>query len=1855
MTSNTPPKLIDPRQERLIRAYKARADYLSKPFYDSAGEMQDPGVKDPVEAAKLAVEDLPRFLKNNPGSHQAWRDYLDGKSDQVPAVYAPKAISLQERQTELMGLAREQRPGLALATDALNAVGAIGEGFVQSTTDLATGAANLIPGVTVPRVDVKAGLRAFALNHAPWLKEQGKAVTSEEARQELESTSKSAGIIPSLAEGTGKAVGQMASMIGTGGAGLIGKVSTATSAPFRAAMKAGEGIGKTLGEITGKVALSQAAGAVAGSAMGVAADKALKAGITVDEQTGQERKTTLAERGKALGVGAIEGAAFGLLGEAGKYAYRAMFKSPLSKLGVDEKNAMSVLSEWATKNRLFQVSRESNKAYSSRILNAYVEAGFPGAPRMYGRQILGRAMQGGIEGLGFSALDEKFHQDLFDAAYQGDSAALKRALVAYGSNVFATMAMHIPLKDIPRAQRRQDFTPTGEAPKPQEPVKPQEPAKPESDPTGGGQSTFVSEPGFAPPRKQNNRDRLRRFGWVDVAKAKPVEPFSADYPPGVVGDGLTEPARQPQQPRKSQPYDSAMLGPIKGFDPSMKPEQIEALGRSEAGQVYTGIHQNVDYSSIGPGPAPKPDSIDYYKDDSIRQHYAEQAKTFDGDVRIKVGSNAAQLALQFIPQRTKAYKQLKDIAENKASGTVDFTAEEARRFVDYHARSAPRRRTTEDIKVSQPKIKAIDSIAEKLVSAYGKPTTPPMGEPTRGPDGPVPSGPIGVKTSGDAPMDVEVRTGPDSGPVELEIVGTPFDVQIKDGMAWASPKLEDALGLDGPVPEAEFVEAIEGASTMSALAAKEALPGTVISADGIVASTDGVMRTIRLGDVLESPISPTPKWVESASFPARGKDPIPQEQAQVVEILTDIVNNRQDLLEHSRAMLSKAADVLDTVSAHSDEAVAETMGVMDQLVPVIASGTPEQAAKAVQALGESLTVKHPELALRDLAVRQEPSKAPPRGDDNPDGYGQAQVGMGIPIPRDAANIARVGGKGALEGAGKLWKEYQQSKTKRAEEVTEPKIGRMGREAASQERVYDARYNKAGLGEMLRLEKAAKAELEKVVTDKDGYQTTVYVVNRDAGARDHFGPGPKLSERARRGVELGDALQLETGRVAEENKVEFLNSNDGGPKKFTTSESRKRHVRMATPEWIHAMDVQSGEVWDAMVRFHATNNGWTPERTAKHYNDVRSTMKRDATEYLRVHRSLPTRVPTSKGMVKIFEDTPVEHSIRLARTSSHVMSVKNTLERYPIEPREGQKDREYTGAVEGSELPHDVQAQLNRIATDYGDAAADAVADMFRPLMGMSNLKPNSWMGEPGTNQNKVARVLVDLINLAKVSKLPLSFVKNMFEAAADAPFLTKGSLMHGYGRVFQDFVAGNTGNVYREMVAEGWLKDSHDSVPLQGMDAIETFSINLEKAKSLILTPVTMSQAANEMVKTYAARERLQAMRDGNGTDSDLNALRLLEFDAETAFRMVKGEGTELEYQQYRTAIIGALSGGKSLHGVFKSQLADSRKFNALVWYNSYFQTRARAMSALGSRIAESRGMDRANATAQLVRMIGFTALSGALGELASRFLKGEVGDYLRESTQDWGSAGGATLKLIAGGMLGGIGTPVMETVSKLGSGESTEDVIGGQLARSIPLLGVIGDAADLVGSTMLGWNVPGYEGKTFAGKVSKYLQEFTPLASTMHRGLFGLGMLAITEHDPALDAANRSLWRWKSENPEYAKGRLVSSEASAEFRSAMRKVVDRVMSGDSWTDEQLVDALMEAEAAAEREAEKGSEPFTMRDIRNRVADSIRARKTLPKKLSEEGQNSLESHLGPDHYQALEDFDYVLEALAKHVSPKRIF
>lgn len=1875
----TPP--VDPREDRLYRAIKARADYLAKPVVGYDGAPALPGL-DERESARRAVSHLRPFLQANPEAKQSWKDYIDGKVDTPPKGWVPDYSSpedVRQFRAEGMARARSENPWLAAGTDALNVAGSLGEGFTQGVTDMATGAANLIPGVTVPRVDVKASLRAFALNHVPWLKEQGKTFTTDEARRELDATKDSANALTQVAEMTGQGIGSMYSMIGTGGTGAIGKVSKVTSAPFRGAMKMGDGIGKTLGTLTGKVALAQSAGAVLGSAAGIAADKAIKAGTTQDATTGQERKTTMGERAGQAGVGAAEGALFGLLGEVGKAAFRSMFKTPLSKLGVDEKNAVTTLSEWAKQNHLFQVGRETTEAYSKRLLNAYAEAGFPGAPRMYGRQILGRAMQGGIEGLGFSALDERFHRDLFDGAFQGDTQALKRALIAYGSGVFQTMAMHIPLKDIPRAQRRQDFTPTGEAPKPQEPVKqaapkPQEPV----DPTGGGQQTLVKDPGFAPPRKANNRDKLRRFGWVDVAKARPQEPFKSDYQGGVVGEGLRPPEAPPQQPRESQPYDSAMLGPIKGFDPSMKPEQIEALGRVDAGQVYTERHQNVDYSSIGPGPAPKPDTIDYYKDDSLRQHYAEQSKTFDGDVKIKVGSNAAQQALQFIPQRTKAYKQLKDIAENKASGTVDFTAEEARRFVDYHARSAPRRRTTEDIKVSQPKIKALDSIAEKLLTAYGKPLEPPRAEPTQGPEGPLPSGPIGVKTSGDAPMEAEVRTGPDDGPVEMEIVGTPFDFQIKDGMAWASPKLEDALGLDGPVPEAEFMQAVEGAATMSALVAKEQLPGTVISADGIVAvpDGDGVMRTVRLGEVLESPLSPTPTWVPAESFPARGKDPIPQEQAQVVEILTDIVNNRQDLPEHTRAMLSKAADVMDTVSLHNDEAVAETMDAVADLVPIIAQGTPEQAAKAVQALGESLTVKHPEIALRDMAGPQEPvQKAPPRGDDNPDGYGPAQVGMGIPVPPEVVAGLKTTGRGAKGIAEKGWNWFQQSLMKSAEAAgLGGKLSSIIRKSVTNTRKFISGHSDAGLFDLKRTSpKAQRALGEEILSDKHGGHTTLYYAKTDKDAAGYFGEGRTLTPDEQKVIDTARGTISHGARIAEDLGVKFRNLDGGEERGITYDPNRKIAPRVPTSTMVDATMNRRGPVWDALVKWFGDARGKTVEEVTQEYVNKSSAVSFDPTEHVRFERVIPTRLTVDGKIVKLFEDTPVEHAEKLAWRNAHIMGAISAIPRDAAKkPQDGSP--EYRSEVNEA-LPENAQQILNDIQTEFGKDAAREAEGIIRSLHGMAIRNDPSWAGTPGTDTHTAIKVIGDAFGVMKALALSASSVVNIPEPIANAPLLTLKAITNGYGTILRAFKDKSLGTLHRSLVSEGFLVDSKENIPHGSDGLMEKWDENLQKSKELLMTPMRLLQDANELILASAAKERLEAMQRGEGVDNDLAALKLLGFQANEAMAMIQGKGSAEMYAEYKNRIVSNLTGGKGLHGVEKSMAAHSRGFNAIVWFSNFFQARSRAATAVYERFREAPDYDaRKVAAGQLLSFAGFTALSGLLGNVIKKWVLGDdAGDYLHEMVAG-GTLGESVTngissfaQLVLSGTLGGAGQLISDPLfGPAKEGQSSMRVWAERLGGLVAPLGTVAKGADFIGA-LRGQDVPGYEGKTGWQALAKYITNVAPLARGLDKGLFGLGVIAITEKDKDLDDAQDSYYRWLFKNAPPEGGDR--SELGKEWRDSMRKVVDQVQAGKFYGDDDLMDALVDAQmahvdrsvSAADRAVELGQKPkpVSVRDAKTAMAASLRARKFFSEqkmsKLTADQVKSLHAHLGEENEQRLKDYDTILEALAKKVAPPRRF
>jgi hypothetical protein len=1836
-------------KDRFQRMLKARADALQKPVLDDQGTVLIPAQK-PVDSIRTAIRSFSGFIAGNPEQHVALRDYLEGRTDALPQGWIPDN-AVQPSMGTLHGQSmrsaaeqgRKESPYLSAASDAASVVGGYAGAFAQGVTDLGVGVANRLGGNIAP-VNVKAKLRAFAQSVVPW----GEPMTEQQAADEIaamEGTQN--GVVDVLRRST-EVVGNVHQMMGGGALGLAGKagkaakaaqaaqkvgvvgktvnaITNVTGAPFRAASQLGQGFGKL------SPMASMAAGFAAHSALTAAPGQAVE----------------------AAKEGAVSGAIMGVMGEMGRGLYRYILKQPAAKMGIDGRNASETLKKWAADNGVFRAEVETAENYSKRLLNSWIDGGMQGAPRISMDKVRAIASQGAFEGVGFSALDVKFREQLM-AGVAGHDVDWGEVAKIYSANFLGTVGMHIPLREIPGFQRRDWADQTGAPEKPQEPAKspdaPQEPAKE----PGAGRIAEMAK--GTPEQVQANKLRMLRQRMEARAQR--------------AGFSVVK------------PYEKANLGdqgvgPIQGFDSSMTPEQIAALPKVDVNTAFANEQRNINYEGMrGEQPQPRPESIDYYKDDSLRQHYAEQAKTFDGDVKIKVGSNAAQQALQFIPQRTKAYKQLKDIAENKASGTVDFTADEARKFVDYHARSAPRRRTSEDIKVSQPKIKAIDSIAEKLLTAYGKPLEPPRGEATKGPDGPMPQRPIGVRTSGDAPMEAEARTGPDDGPVEMEMVGTPFDFRIEGGQAWASPKLEDALNIDSPMPTDKFQEALEQNTSMALLAAKENLPGVEISSDqGVYATEDGVMRKIVPGgDVVESPLQPNPEWKLAKSIPVGGADPIPIEQQQLADAFVEVVNFREDLLEADRHMLSQIAQVMGKVSMQRDRSVAETVAMAGPFLEQIVNGDPAQAGKAIKGLAEMMTIKAPEVVMRDMQ-QQEPAQRPPRGDDNPDGYGPAQVGMGIPVPPEVVAGLKTTGRGAKGIAEKGWNWFQQSLMKRAEAAgLGGKLSSIIRKSVTNTRKFISGHSDAGLFDLKRTSpKAQRALGEEILSDKHGGHTTLYYAKTDKDAAGYFGEGRTLNPDEQKVIDTARGTISHGARIAEDLGVKFRNLDGGEERGITYDPNRKIAPRVPTSTMVDATMNRRGPVWDALVKWFGDARGKTVEEVTQEYVNKSSAVSFDPTEHVRFERVIPTRLTVDGKIVKLFEDTPVEHAEKLAWRNAHIMGAISAIPRDAAKkPQDGSP--EYRSEVNEA-LPENAQQILNDIQTEFGKDAAREAEGIIRSLHGMAIRNDPSWAGTPGTDTHTAIKVIGDAFGVMKALALSASSVVNIPEPIANAPLLTLKAITNGYGTILRAFKDKSLGTLHRSLVSEGFLVDSKENIPHGSDGLMEKWDENLQKSKELLMTPMRLLQDANELILASAAKERLEAMQRGEGVDNDLAALKLLGFQANEAMAMIQGKGSAEMYAEYKNRIVSNLTGGKGLHGVEKSMAAHSRGFNAIVWFSNFFQARSRAATAVYERFREAPDYDARKAAAgQLLSFAGFTALSGLLGNIIKKWVLGDdAGGYLHEMVAG-GTPGESVTngissfaQLVLSGTLGGAGQLISDPLfGPAKEGQSSMRVWAERLGGLVAPLGTVAKGADFIGA-LCGQDVPGYEGKTGWQALAKYITNVAPLARGLDKGLFGLGVIAITEKDKDLDDAQDSYYRWLFKNAPPEGGD--SSELGKEWRDSMRRVVDQVQAGKFYGDDDLMDALVDAQmahvdrsvAAAERAVELGQKPkpVSVRDAKTAMAASLRSRKFFSEqkmsKMTADQVKSLQAHLGEENVQRLKDYDTILEALAKKVAPPRRF
>ena len=1023
-------------KSRLMRLLKLRSDQLQVPKLFDNGQVAIEAISDPKEAAATARRAFVGYATVNTDMRGQIRDYLTGKRPDYPDGWDLGDAFVPSRETvEAESMIRQAKEGrkrnplAAAALDyAVNPIQRLVTGTAQIPVNIGAAVMNVM-GAKITPWDVRSETTAIMGQLTG--SNQADAATIRRQQQAMDET----GALPARVLGTAADIKGMI-------AGLSGKVAGAAMAP--GAGIAG-GLVKMGGAGKGVEGLARAAGGFAGY------EALTKRGV--DPETGESRTPTAEERIGAAGSGAVMGTVMHGAGQIASAALRGIFKTPAKNLDPVGRDLVTALKDFGIKAKILPVKGQTQEAYGERLLDGWIKARMPGAPMMPFRKLFGYAVKGGIEGAGLLHLDAQFREDLYGTALepgvlQGNFENLDRVIEKFAGTALGLAAFSRPLKDIPRMQRG---IPT---PGTQRPETPQQPGGKTEGPLNRAQQEALDslfwhhkfeherQPGGRGPGTIDSAQPTREGNRFDTV---PQEPGAApqDRPRSpemeaaeargerIIGERYTEAVEGPGRREIEAQWENLLgadvirLGwrPVKEIEIPNELQSLQSpleragydivsneLGKVKIRHRETNATRELTeqefYGEFGrqqPEPGePRPESIDYTKDDTRREFLAQQSREFpEGIATVEVGGNAARQALSLVGQSTPLGKQLAAIAE-AGGGQLSVSAKEARKLIAYHTRSAPRMRARGEEGVEQSRIQAIDSLAEKLVEAFGLGKEPPRGEKRTGPEAPGgPGEPLGEpyrpEVSGEPTRrepppegggDVEVPPKgkkPKGGPgeakrepaTEMELPGTDHTYTIEDGQGWASPKLEDLLGIETPMPAREFSDLLRRAQLLSAMDSRILLPGTLVSADGTVAEAGqgdapGVMRTIRMGEVLQAPLSPDPKWGPAEEFPARGQDALHPIQEAAVEALKGVLNGRPDLSQADTVMLSKVIETMDTVSAKNDQAVAETLQVLPDALQGMAHGSPEHAGKVIVAVAEMLTTKTPDVVMDDMQAAQEP-------------------------------------------------------------------------------------------------------------------------------------------------------------------------------------------------------------------------------------------------------------------------------------------------------------------------------------------------------------------------------------------------------------------------------------------------------------------------------------------------------------------------------------------------------------------------------------------------------------------------------------------------------------------------------------------------------------------------------------------------------------------------------------------------------------------------------------------------------------------------------------------------------------------
>lgn len=1773
-----PPAAPPDFEDKLARFLKARADTMQKALMDDRGRV----LREPLseaDAMRNAIDYLPRYLSTEYGP-DALREFMAG--GKMPtngwSGHSGTVKSLETQELEWRAMAgREESPKYAAFRDyVVDPLGNILPAAVQVGTDVVLGGARMV-GLAPEgaSIDVKGKIHGLVGT----------------TREELDA-------IANTASTTSKVLRGGTDMVGTGygfAAGAVGKV-------LGVGGKAVGGVGKALFGSAGQ-AVGHAAG-VFGTYEGLVSEGG--------------------KRVEGFAKGAATGALMGAAQQVASLALRKMFSSAVSSLGPDEKSAMDALKKWAGENKVFAERGESPLAYEKRVVDTWISAGLPGAPKMPARTLINAAVKGGADAIGFSLIDQQFREDLLDAAWHGDTKKWESVVTKFGGNFLGAAALHMPLSSIVPWQRRQS----------------------------------VGKPSAYTEAKV-----------VDIGDGK----IGPDIGNGKIQDRAVD-AEFSVQPKDMlalpAPKETRFESATREIDAKLA-EQYAEQWRQAIEEGGATIEQR--YVELAGG-----------ADNAIALGWKPSKATAEG-VRIEIPGTGHSYDLSGdVARPSKAMREALGLPKEMPAKDLVEVAETASLTSALHTKAALPgdevaigMRATPGRGDEPPTVRRV--VLGEVQESPLRPDLdwkPASAVPDRGRDALEPDQAQAVsmlravsEQADIAPKDRSLLNGSID---VLDSVAARNDQSVAETMA-VLPQLTEAIAKGEPGAVKALAESLTTKTPERALAdakpkkkSRNPFPNRGKSLVTRIRELGGISRESwektfpgeRYGEFrLRGVVRGKPKGTE-----ARGTTGKPWDQiAQALH--SDYAPQGTDIADTAWLIdaLQNAANGVHTYRNEDYEAG----GVLKPEKDFRASMSREEADRIMAMEWEDSVRREMERtgldyesAAENLAVRETSN------------HGEAGFGPGPEMIRETAERAvdalEMGAAPVANVARRAWDSFQRSQIQRVEDMGMRDIAEMGRDATTATKRFQSRLDSFGLMDLRRQKRAELDTMQDLVGDGNGGFADRYARAMDEATARHFGEA-ELSDAERKIVAMGRRVTLEAGRIAEELGVQTTDSNGKNPRSFTADPNRRVLVREYTPEMQEARIKRSGPLFDAMVSWLEKTYGWTPREAAEHFSDAMGLTSVDATEIRRSIPVVPTHLEVSgQGIVRVLESRPLEHAERLAFRNSQVMGARSVMPRNLPEPEKGA--RTFPGDASLEPLPQTAQRVVDKVLNEKGPEAAEAVARLIRAMHGMP-LQRQSRLFTPGEPGYHFVKVMNHLLGVRKAAALTMSFAANIAEPISNAAHFGATAVGAGYREAMRALVTGRFADLHREAVRDGFVADTKLNDPWKGDNAVETVENSLKKAGEILTTPLRMTQDLNEMVSYVAARERLAAMKEGYGSREDASALSMLGFKGPEVDAMLRGRGTPEQYERYQRNIVGKLAGGRSLRSAEKSDLAHSKGFNSLVWFTGFFQARAAAMDQLARDIAQNKG-DRATAFGQMAKFAVATTVAGVAGNLFKQYLLGGtdgMADYVREKTSDGiGDTSKNLLGMFASGVVGGLGQPVVDAFTALGEPGDSGDKWGKTLLRIMGPLDVTRQFADYMRSAFFDVDVPGYENKDLLGKTAKYLRDVMPAAKAVHEGLFGSSLLAISEKSIPLDNAQDSYYRWLREHkPEQFAARGGTEEEIA-WRNSMRSVIDLVAAGKDWTDEKLVDAVIDAEAAkmsalmAKRElaADQGAKRSELRtpsqiyaDARSAVVSSLRARKMMPQpgEFTAEEIESLSRHLGDKNLQTLRDFDEVLDVLAKRV------